>query len=132
MRSALFLLLAATAMGCAEESVPKSDASAPASTTRFVGTWKVAADTAGQGHTGTMELKSDGTFESIYNGSKSKDTASGTYAVTTESGSQVVSLTITTYNGATVPPPPPIKLFYDPAKDMLNDMLTVAYARSTP
>lgn len=132
MRSAVFVLLAATALGCAKETSPKSDASAQAGTNQFVGTWNVVADTAGQGHTGTLELKGDGTFETVYDDGKTKDTASGTYAVSTESGAQVVALTITKYNGTAVPATGPLRLFYDPGKDMLNDMLTVAYARTKP
>lgn len=90
----------------------------------------MVADTAGEGHTGTLELKSDGTFEMVYHGTKTTDSASGTYTVSQKSGSQVVALTITKYNGAAVPATRPLWLFYDPTKDMLNDMLTVAYART--
>lgn len=132
MKPALLVLLIAIALGCGKEDASLTEDGGPGDTAQFVGSWTVVGDTAGQGHTGTLELNADGTFESIYNGSEATDTASGTFAVLEESGSKVVELTMTKYNGGPVPQTPPLRLFYDPSRDMLNDMLAVAYARSNP
>ena len=93
----------------------------------------VVADTAGQGHTGTLTINADGTFSGDYQASGTTDTFEGTYEITSEDfmGAQtvVVEQTITLYNGSVPPKTPPLRLFFDPGRGILQDILTVAYAR---
>ena len=108
---------------------------------KIQGDWVVIGDTSGGGDTGHMTLKSDDTFVSDYTQPASSDgktkilteTYSGTYTVREESlgGATVtkVELTIMMENGKPTKSSDPIQLFYDPAGNMLHDMMTVAYAR---
>ena len=105
----------------------------PAALGQVLGEWVVVADTAGQGHTGTLTINADGTFSGDYQASGTTDTFEGTYEITSEDfmGAQtvVVEQTITLYNGSVPPKTPPLRLFFDPCRGILQDILTVAYAR---
>jgi hypothetical protein len=122
----LLLLL----LGCSNEDAPQAEGPKPVAGTSFVGKWKVVGDTAGQGHKGELDLKADGTFASTYDDGKKVETFSGTYTVSGAPGAETVSLAVETYNGAPAPSAVVLNLHYDKSRDLLNDLLTVAYARS--
>ncbi len=96
---------------------------------KVIGKWVVIADTAGQGHTGTLDLNADGTFSGEYNTGTSSDTMTGSYAVTRDDGVIIVTFTPLKFNGKDPTSPGQLRLMYDPQANIMHDMLTVAYAR---
>ena len=79
-----------------------------------------------------LDLKADGTFESSYDDGKKVETFTGTYTVSGAPGAETVALAVKTYNGGPAPSAVVLNLHYDKSRDLLNDLLTVAYARSGP
>ena len=132
MRPLLAVILALAAFGCSNDEPQQAEGPQAAAGTSFVGKWKVVGDTAGQGHTGVLDLKADGTFESSYDDGKKVETFTGTYTVSGAPGAETVALAVKTYNGGPAPSAVVLNLHYDKSRDLLNDLLTVAYARSGP
>lgn len=101
--------------------------------TKLLGDWVVIADTAGQGHTGTLTLKVDGTFSLEYVAKDSKDFSSGTFKIGEfDSGRGVfktVELTFKAIGDKPAPAVGTLRLMYDPGGNILHDFLTVAFAR---